>query len=58
MIEMTCCQKPEIKDLTQGQGDLRHYFCTNCRAHIWRDEFYTAQQWHDWVNEQLEDSND
>lgn len=48
--KMNCCKNPQIKDLTQGLGSIRHYYCSTCRSHLLRDKFYTAKEWFNWVN--------
>lgn len=45
-----CCDKPSWKDLTQGLGEERHYYCSRCRAHIWRGRFWTYETWKNWIN--------
>jgi len=51
MITINCCRQSEWKDLTQGQGDERHYYCGNCKRHVWRGQLYTANQWEKYINE-------
>lgn len=43
-----CCPSPEIKDLSQGVGELRHLYCTNRKAH-------TRREWDEWVNNTKEE---
>lgn len=47
---MNCCPSPKIKDLTNGLGDMRNYYCMTCKAHEYSGRFYTRKQWDDWVN--------
>lgn len=48
---MNCCSNPQIKDLSQGLGELRHLYCASCKAHTWRGVFYTRQEWDNWIDE-------
>ena len=51
-LEMkSCCNNPQIKDLTQNQGDERHYYCMNCKSHVWKNQFYTKTEWDKWIKE-------
>lgn len=45
-----CCASPKVKDLSQGIGDGRHFYCSNCKAHLWRGRQYTAKEWDAWIN--------
>ena len=47
---MNCCPAPQIKDLSQWLGELRHFYCAKCKAHTWRGVFYTRREWDDWIN--------
>jgi len=47
---MRCCANPMVKDLSQGLGAERHYYCQRCKAHVWRGVKYTAKEWHNWIN--------
>lgn len=47
---MNCCQTPRIKDLTNGLGDVRNYYCMSCNAHEYDGLLYSRKQWDDWVN--------
>ena len=51
-----CCRAPQVKDLSQGLGELRHFYCAGCKAHTYRGVFYTRRQWDEWVNS--EDENE
>lgn len=48
---MQCCKSPQIKDLSQGLGDERHYYCSACKSHLWRGAQYDRREWEDYVNE-------
>jgi len=48
---MNCCKNKKIKDLTQGLGEERHFFCVTCRAHYWRGVFYDRKQWEAYIGE-------
>ena len=48
--KMNCCENKQIKDLSQGLGNERHWYCSRCQAHIWKGKFYTAKEWDAWVN--------
>lgn len=47
---MNCCNKPNIKDLSQGLSENRHYYCLNCGSHKYDDFEYTKQEWNKYVN--------
>lgn len=51
---MTCCDKPQQKDLTQGLGPDRHIYCQSCKAHQYDGKFYTRQEWEIYVNQENE----
>ena len=40
-----CCDTPQVKDLTQGLGPDRHYYCAHCKSHLWKGEIYTKKEW-------------
>ena len=42
---INCCNKPEVKDLTQGLGNDRHMYCTHCGAHEYDGRQYTRAEW-------------
>jgi hypothetical protein len=48
---MQCCKSPQIKDLSQGLSDERHYYCSACKSHLWRGVQYDRREWEDYVNE-------
>jgi hypothetical protein len=42
-MKLTC--HDTVKDLSQGLGLIRHWYCPTCHAHIWRDKHYTSSEW-------------
>lgn len=40
------------KDLSQGIGPVRHYYCKKCKAHNFREKLYSADEWEAWVNDE------
>lgn len=45
-----CCEKPNVKDLSQGIGERRHYYCMKCFSHHYNGKQWTAKQWDEWIN--------
>ena len=41
---MKVCDHQNKKDLTQGLGEHRHYYCTICGWHLYKDVEYTKEQ--------------
>ena len=55
-----CCVtpngRPEAKtDLTHGRGEFRNWICHHCNAHVYRNDFYTGEQWENWMNSDSHD---
>lgn len=44
------CKHDQLKDLTQGLGESRHWFCPECKGHRYRGVWWTAKEWEMWVN--------
>ena len=42
----------EWKDLSQGIGPVRHYYCTKCKSHVFRGKTYSAKEWEIWINDE------
>ncbi len=57
MNENNCCGSPAVKDLSQGLGENRHFYCCNCKSHKWKGSFYTRQEWEEWINGEEHESN-
>ena len=47
---MECCNKPRIKDLSQGIGPERHLYCQSCQSHTYKGIFYSKLEWDEWIN--------
>lgn len=50
MSSNTCCEKQNLKDLSQGIGDIRNLFCQSCKSHYYDGNFYSKEAWELWVN--------
>lgn len=44
------CDHPGKKDLTQGLGAERHYYCPNCGTHWYNNRIWTKKEWDEYVN--------
>ena len=42
---MLNCHPEKIKDLSQGLGLYRHYYCIECKAHYYKGTKYTKKEW-------------
>lgn len=51
MVTCKICNKNTIKDLTNGLGSTRHYYCINCYSHYYRSVWYTKKQWEKYIEE-------
>ena len=47
---MTCIHV--WKDLTQGLGETRHYYCERCKAHDYRGKIWSRQKWEAWIDDE------
>lgn len=47
---MNCCNKQNIKDLSQGLGGKRHWFCMSCRSHNYSGRQWSKVEWEYYVN--------
>jgi hypothetical protein len=45
------CKSDTINDLTKGKGEIRNYYCPNCRAHFYKGKWWTWQDWDRYVEE-------
>ena len=48
--QLKCCKKRQVKDLSQGLGDERHYYCIECKSHLYKGMACTRKQWDEYVN--------
>ena len=48
--DMKCCKKPHINQLNTGKDSIKHLYCAKCKSHYWDGEFYTQEQWEEYVN--------
>ena len=46
-----CCKNANMKDITQGQGDERHYYCSKCKSHFYKGKMYDKEEWETYINE-------
>lgn len=44
------CKHEAKKDLTQGLGEERHWYCPACGSHWYKGVFYNKKNWDTWVN--------
>lgn len=51
------CEHPEKKDLTQGLGEIRNYFCPHCKMHWYRGRAWTEAEWDEYVEDFSEDKS-
>jgi len=49
--EDVVCNHKELKDLTQGLGDVRNYYCPDCEAHWYKGRVWTKEEWEIFVND-------
>ena len=42
---MKDCLHKDKRDLTQGLGEHRHFYCTTCGWHLYKDIEYTKAEW-------------
>jgi len=47
--EFTCCDSLKISSFPYG--GIQHFYCASCKAHIYRNRFYSREQWSDYINE-------
>lgn len=45
------CKHSRKKDLTQGLGEERNFYCPTCGAHWYRGKFWTPKEWELYVND-------
>ena len=45
------CSHSKKKDLTQGLGEVRHFFCPECKTHWYKDKVWTKEEWNNYINE-------
>jgi len=47
---MVCiCGSHKIKDLTNGLGEGRNYYCPDCKAHYYNGRWWTRAQWEQYI---------
>ena len=46
-----CCNKSNVRDVTNGYGEERHWLCDSCNCHEWKGKKYTKKEWEAWINE-------
>lgn len=44
------CRPIKIKDLSQGIGDVRHFYYECCGTHIYDGKRYTKHEWEEYIN--------
>lgn len=40
-----------VRDLTNGYGETRNYYCPTCNAHEYKGKHYTKKEWDIYVND-------
>jgi len=51
MISCKICEQNAMTDLTQKLGDIRNYYCHNCKAHYYGGQWYTKKEWEEYIKE-------
>jgi hypothetical protein len=46
---ITNCNHAEKRDLTQGLGVERHYYCSKCGAHWYKGREWSRKEWEAWI---------
>ncbi len=49
-MAMNCCNKPNVKDLSQGLSECRHWYCISCGSHNYAGIQYSRKDWEGYVN--------
>lgn len=49
-MAMNCCNKQNVKDLSQGIGDHRNWYCMTCGSHNYIGKQYSKSEWEGYVN--------
>lgn len=44
-VEKVNCKHENKKDLSQGLGEERHYYCSDCGSHWYRGKYWTRAEW-------------
>lgn len=50
MITLSCAHN-KTKDLTQGLGDIRNYYCITCGLHHYKGREWTVKEWEEYVED-------
>jgi len=50
-----CCAKSEWRDLSQGIGENRNWYCPNCQAHFYNQKLWRREEWSRWIESALDD---
>ena len=45
------CVHRHKKDLTQGLGEERHFYCPNCKSHWYKGRLWSRAEWELYVND-------
>jgi hypothetical protein len=45
------CKHEKKTDLTHGKGELRNFYCPDCKTHWYKGKIWSEEQWDDYVND-------
>jgi len=48
-MKQLSCGHTTIRDLTQGLGEERNYYCSTCKMHYYKGREWTAKEWEEYV---------
>jgi hypothetical protein len=59
-----CCEPTRVRrgpchvDLSHGKGDDRDrvLLCLNCKAHVYKNKFFTGVEWEAWMEHKAKDT--
>jgi len=43
------CDHAEKRDLTQGLGDERQFYCSKCGTHWYKGREWSRKEWEAWI---------
>jgi hypothetical protein len=43
------CMHTSVKDLTEGKGEHRNWWCPVCETHWFKGKEYTPDEWDAWL---------
>lgn len=50
-----CCSRSSWRDLSQGIGERRNWYCPNCKAHFYDGRLWSTDEWSRWIESAADD---